>query len=45
MAGIYGMNFKFMPELNWAWGYPFGLAIIALSALIPVGWFKWRGWF
>jgi len=39
MAGIYGMNFKFMPELNWAWGYPFGLAIIALSALIPVVWF------
>jgi magnesium transporter len=45
MAGIYGMNFKFMPELNWTWGYPFGLAVIALSALIPVIWFKWRGWF
>jgi magnesium transporter len=45
MAGIYGMNFKLMPELNWAWGYPYGLAIIALSALIPVIWFKWRGWF
>jgi magnesium transporter len=45
MAGIYGMNFKFMPELNWELGYPFGLAIIALSALIPLGWFKWRGWF
>ena len=36
MAGIYGMNFKFMPELNWVWGYPFGLAIIILSALVPV---------
>jgi magnesium transporter len=45
MAGIYGMNFKFMPELNWTWGYPFGLGIIALSALIPLIWFKWRGWF
>jgi magnesium transporter len=45
MAGIYGMNFKFMPELDWAWGYPFGLGIIALSALIPLIWFKWRGWF
>jgi magnesium transporter len=45
MAGIYGMNFKFMPELSWTWGYPFGLAIIALSALVPVIWFKWRGWF
>ncbi len=45
MAGIYGMNFKVMPELNWAWGYPYGLTIIVLSALIPLIWFKWRGWF
>ena len=45
MAGIYGMNFKYMPELNWTLGYPFGLAMIALSALIPLAWFKWRGWF
>jgi magnesium transporter len=44
VAGIYGMNFKFMPELNWTWGYPLGLAIIALSALAPLVWFKWRGW-
>jgi magnesium transporter len=45
VAGIYGMNFKYMPELNWIAGYPFGLAVIALSAIIPVLWFKWRGWF
>jgi magnesium transporter len=45
MAGIYGMNFKFMPELAWAWGYPFGLVVILVSALIPLLWFKWRGWF
>jgi len=45
VAGIYGMNFKFMPELNWEWGYPFGLALIVLSALIPLVWFKLRGWF
>jgi magnesium transporter len=44
VAGIYGMNFKFMPELAWQWGYPFGLALIALSAFIPFLWFKWRGW-
>jgi magnesium transporter len=44
LAGIYGMNFKFMPELNWAWGYPFGLAVILISALIPLAWFKWKGW-
>jgi magnesium transporter len=45
VVGIYGMNFKFMPELNWAWGYPIALAIVGLSALIPLLWFKWRGWF
>jgi magnesium transporter len=44
VVGIYGMNFKLMPELTWAWGYPFGLAMIALSAVIPLIWFKWRGW-
>jgi magnesium transporter len=44
VAGIYGMNFKFMPELSWHWGYPFGLALIALSAVVPFLWFKWRGW-
>ena len=31
-------------ELTWQWGYPFGLALIALSAFIPFAWFKWRGW-
>lgn len=45
MASIYGMNFKFMPEFDWAYGYPYGLAMIAASALIPLAWFKWRGWF
>jgi magnesium transporter len=44
VAGIYGMNFKNMPELNWAWGYPFGWAMIAVSALVPLAWFKWKGW-
>jgi magnesium transporter len=44
VAGIYGMNFKYMPELNWVGGYPFGLAVIVLSALVPLVWFKWRGW-
>jgi magnesium transporter len=44
VAGIYGMNFKNMPELDWAWGYPFGLAMIVISAVLPILWFKWRGW-
>jgi magnesium transporter len=44
VAGIYGMNFHNMPELGWAYGYPFGLFLILLSAVLPVLWFKWRGW-
>jgi magnesium transporter len=44
VASIYGMNFKGMPELDWSWGYPYGLALIALSAIIPLLWFKLRGW-
>src|SRR6266850_1519598 len=42
VASIYGMNFKGMPELDWSWGYPYGLAMIALSAVLPLLWFKWR---
>ena len=44
IAGIYGMNFKIMPELNWAWGYPYSLALIAVTTLIPLAIFRWRGW-
>jgi magnesium transporter len=44
VAGIYGMNFKNMPELNWAWGYPYGLALIFVSTLIPLAWFRLRNW-
>ena len=44
IAGIYGMNFKNMPELNWAWGYPFALVLIVLTTLLPLIWFKWKDW-
>jgi magnesium transporter len=44
IASMYGMNFKIMPELNWSWGYPYALALIALSAVLPLVWFKLRGW-
>ena len=44
IASIYGMNFEHIPELHWAYGYYYGLALIALSALIPLAWFRWRGW-
>ena len=45
IAGIYGMNFKNMPELSWDWGYPFALGVMALSGVIPAIWFKVKGWF
>lgn len=44
VASLYGMNFKHMPELDWAWGYPYGLALIALTAVLPALIFRWRGW-
>jgi magnesium transporter len=33
-----------MPELSWAWGYQWGLFLIVLSIVLPIGWFKWKGW-
>ena len=44
LAGIWGMNFKAMPELSQPWGYAMALGAIALSVLVPLGIFKWRGW-
>jgi magnesium transporter len=44
IAGVYGMNFRYMPELGWPLGYPFALALIVASGLLPLGWLKWRGW-
>jgi magnesium transporter len=44
VASIYGMNFKNMPELDWAWGYQYGLTLVILSTILPILWFKWRGW-
>ena len=44
VASIYGMNFRDMPELSWAWGYPYGLVLILLSSILPIVWFKWRKW-
>jgi magnesium transporter len=44
VAGIYGMNFKNIPEYDWAWGYQWSLALIVISALLPLIWFKWKDW-
>lgn len=45
IAGVYGMNFRHMPELNWKYGY---FAILGIMAFIGGGlffWFKHKGWF
>ncbi|WP_291775254.1 CorA family divalent cation transporter [Luteibacter sp.] len=44
LAGIWGMNFKDMPELDLPYAYPVALGIILLSMVLPVLFFKWRGW-
>ncbi len=44
IASLYGMNFHAMPELNWEYGYPYALGLIALSTILPIIWFKRRGW-
>jgi magnesium transporter len=41
---IYGMNFKHMPELDWAGGYPLALALMVVSAVLPWLYFKRKGW-
>ena len=44
IASIFGMNFKFMPELDWVFGYPAALFLIILSAILPYYFFKKKGW-
>jgi magnesium transporter len=44
IASIYGMNFRFMPELSWKIGYPVALVIIVLSSLVTLFIFKKRKW-
>ena len=44
VASIYGMNFKWLPELQWEYGYFWALALMVLSAALPFLYFKRRGW-
>jgi magnesium transporter len=38
------MNFKVMPELDWAAGYPFAIALMLVSTAVPIIYFRRKGW-
>ena len=44
VASIYGMNFKSMPELEWPYGYFMALVLMAMVAVLPYLFFKWKKW-
>jgi magnesium transporter len=44
VAGVYGMNFEWMPELAWPWGYPAVLGVMLAVSLGLLWWFHRRGW-
>ncbi|AGT31917.1 magnesium transporter CorA [Geobacillus genomosp. 3] len=44
IAGVYGMNFAFMPELKWRYGYPLALLLMATVAVLIALYFKRKGW-
>jgi len=44
IASIHGMNFDFMPELHWAYGYPLSIVVMIVSAALPLLYFKRKGW-
>ena len=45
IVGIYGMNFKYMPELKWVLGYPIIVLVLILSFIFPLIYFKRKKWF
>jgi magnesium transporter len=44
IASIYGMNFRYMPELQWTLGYPWAIGLMVIAAIIPVIYFRRKGW-
>jgi len=44
VASAYDMNFEFMPELKWYFGYPFAILLMVVSAVLPYIYFKIKGW-
>ncbi len=44
VASIYGMNFVFMPELKWIFGYPLAILLMIVAGITPYWYFKRQGW-
>jgi magnesium transporter len=44
IASIYGMNFDFMPETHWPYGYAFAIALMVASVVVPFMYFRRKGW-
>jgi magnesium transporter len=44
VASLYGMNFKHMPELDFAYGYPLAVLLMIISAIVPYVYFKLKKW-
>jgi magnesium transporter len=44
IVGLYGMNFAYMPELGWRWGYPAVLVLMLIVGVLLVLLFRRRGW-
>lgn len=44
IAGIYGMNFKHLPEIEWDFGYPFALGLMLMTGIGSFLLFKWKSW-
>jgi len=44
IASVYGMNFRFMPEVEWQYGYFYAILLMVASAVVPMLYFRKRGW-
>jgi magnesium transporter len=44
IASIYGMNFRYMPEIQWHAGYPVALGLMILSSLVILWYFRRKKW-
>lgn len=44
IAGIFGMNFRYMPELDWRFGFPLSLGLMLASSVLPLLYLRRRGW-